>query len=146
MKNILDRFEEKYIRAESGCHLWIASKNPAGYGHFSVDCEVKDAHRISYELYVGQIPKGMFVLHRCDNTSCVNPEHLFLGTQADNLDDMDMKGRRNTPHGETHYCAKLTLKQVESIRVDDRTHRAIAKHYGVGKTIIGAIKRGEKWK
>lgn len=146
MKTIIDRFEEKYVKAESGCYLWIAAKNNAGYGHFGMDGEIRDAHRVSYELYIGQIPAGKFVLHRCDKPSCVNPKHLFLGTQADNLADMDAKGRRNTPHGETHCCAKLTLKQVEAIRSDARSHRLIAKNYGVGKTIVGSIKRREKWK
>lgn len=146
--SVRKRFEEKFqIDPASNCHVWCAATNNSGYGHFGVNGKVVDAHRFSYEEYVGTIPHGMFVLHRCDNQSCVNPEHLFLGTQNDNLKDMDKKGRRApVPSGELSWASKLTKKQVNGIRADSRSHRFLASVYGVGKTTIGSIKSNKTWR
>ena len=76
----------------SGCWLWLLSK-AFGYGNFKVNGKTKRAHRVAWEEFNGPIPEGMNVCHTCDNPSCVNPEHLFLGTQYDNLQDMKQKGR-----------------------------------------------------
>ena len=78
----------------SGCWLWLKSLNNAGYGTVAVKGKSKMAHRFSFEFYSGPIPKGHLVLHRCDTPSCVNPEHLFTGTQSDNQNDAQLKGRR----------------------------------------------------
>jgi hypothetical protein len=85
------------------------------------------------------------VLHRCDQPLCVNPEHLFLGTQADNTRDMDAKGRANRPKGEAHGWAKLTNDQVLLIRKSPETHRELGKIYGVHHSTIGNIKRSRIW-
>jgi hypothetical protein len=103
-----ERFWEKVVRGD-GCWEWLAKKNNKGYGMFGgrkVDGFVL-AHRVAYELTHGAIPKGRFVLHRCDNRGCVNPEHLFVGDYIDNVRDMHAKGRGR---------AKITYAVAEEIR------------------------------
>jgi hypothetical protein len=109
-------------------------------------------HRRAWTEANGPIPDGMFVLHHCDNRACSNVEHLFLGTQTDNMRDMLAKGRgsRVGPRGEAHGHAKLTEAQVREIR--DRyaakgvTHDRLAKDYGVSSELIGLIVRRKIWK
>lgn len=148
--NVAKRFEEKFVpEPNTGCWLWIGSIAGKGYGAFwNGKYEVK-AHRFSYELYVGPIPKGSghhgtCVLHRCDVRCCVNPDHLFLGSNQDNAEDRDKKGR-NTK-GETHPMSKLTEEQVLEIRADGRTHEAIGADYGISDKTVSSIKRRTRWK
>lgn len=103
--SILERFES-YISPEpnSGCWLWTASLDRKGYGHMVVDGRLMPAHRLAYERYVGPIPAGLLACHKCDVRCCVNPDHLFIGTHADNMQDMVRKGRGRYA-GRTH-CAK----------------------------------------
>lgn len=89
-KSLAERFEEKYIRIpESGCWLWLASLNNQGYGHFNE----KYAHRVSFEITNGPIPDGLIVRHKCDVSCCVNPDHLLIGTQKENMQDAVNRGR-----------------------------------------------------
>jgi len=142
-----ERFEAKVFREpNSGCYLWTAAVGKGGYGHFGVGGKVRDTHRLAYEMYVASIPSGSYVLHKCDVKCCVNPQHLFLGTQSDNLNDMTKKGRRNSARGEKSGAAKLTEKQVLQIRSDKRSTRTIAPEYGVGKSTIAAVKAGTSWR
>jgi hypothetical protein len=114
------RFETKFIKtAENECWLWSGAKSYQGYGVFNLHigkCKYKKviASRLSYEFYNGQIPIDMFVCHSCDNPICVNPNHLFLGTQKDNLKDMSLKGR--SLWGEKNVKAKFTNIQANEIR------------------------------
>ena len=138
-----------------GCWLWIASIKPRnGYGHLRVGNRDYNAHRYSYVLAYGEIPKGMEVMHICDVPHCVNPAHLKLGTHDENMADCKAKGR--TTHGERSGKAKLTAEHVRHIKAEyrkGRKHRSpwsnsaeLAARYGVGTGAIAAIIRGHSWK
>lgn len=94
MKTLEERFWEK-VQKGSECWQWAASKNTGGYGKICISGKLVQAHRVAWELSRGNIPQGQCVLHRCDVRSCVNPEHLFLGTHEDNMKDRDKKNRQS---------------------------------------------------
>ena len=147
MRSILERFEEKYIpEPNSGCWLWTASVNGDGYGQFFVGKKVL-AHRASWSMVYGDIPESTCVLHHCDQPSCVNPDHLFLGSKKDNSHDMMKKGRTTVLGmiGDDHPTAKLTEKEVLVIRKDPRLQRVIAAEYGVTQSLISAVKLKRYW-
>ena len=106
------------------------------------------AHRVSWELANGPIPSGMCVLHRCDNPPCVNPVHLFLGTQHDNVIDMIAKGRKNPACGENHGRAKLTAAAVREIRERGLTEsqQSLARLHGVSQVAISHVLLRKSWK
>ncbi len=136
----------KYVNKKSvnGCWVWTGAKNSDGYGHISDDKRsIRKAHRISFEMHIGEIPSGKIICHHCDNPSCVNPKHLFIGTQADNVADMMKKKRYQ--YGEKSHCAKLKEKQVIRIRADKRTCREIAVDYGVHEATIWFVKAKKTW-
>ena len=85
---------KQVTKAENGCLLWTGAAKPSGYGNINVDGRTESTHRAAYMAFNGEIPHGMVVCHHCDTPACVNPDHLFIGTQKDNLSDMDAKGRR----------------------------------------------------
>jgi len=129
---------------QSGCWEWTAYKDANGYGAISFSGKRKLAHRVMYELRYGLIPAGACVCHSCDNPACVNPDHLFLGSHAENMADMASKGR--APKGETHVAAKLTEADVLAIRADTGTQQEIAAKYGIGKSQVSRIRLGQTWK
>jgi hypothetical protein len=109
----MKRFYSKVsIDAITGCHEWTACKLKEGYGQFRLGNKMKLAHRIAWARENGEIPEGMCVCHKCDNPSCVNPGHLFLGTHQDNMDDKKFKGRGNQPKGENNGSARITKEQA----------------------------------
>lgn len=130
--------------ASDGCWIWRGYVGPDGYGRFSDGKKLLRAHRFSYEVLIGPIPQGMLVCHKCDVPLCVNPKHLFLGTNMTNSDDKVLKGRHQ--FGTRHVCAKLTEDEVRAIRLDIRSHEKIAKDYSVSHGTITGIKRGKTWK
>jgi hypothetical protein len=122
---------------------------------------MKLVHRVAWELWRGSVPTGLCVLHHCDNPPCFNPDHLFLGTDADNAADKYAKGRENIQRGAGHWSrrhpdriprgeetgsAVLTVDQVRAIRVDTRTLEAIAAAYGITKSGVAHIKKRRTWK
>ena len=142
----LTRFWSRVERRDLfGCWLWTAVKDGNGYGEISVGGKMLRTHRVAYELAVGPIPKGLCVLHTCDNPPCVNPAHLWLGTKGDNTRDCIAKGRGARSKGEAHGLAKLKSKDIPKIRNDDRALRTIAADYGVGRNTICDIKRRKRW-
>lgn len=144
---LAQRIEEMSIpEPNSGCWLWLRSTLPSGYGNIGIDGKVWRAHRASWLAYRGEI--GMLhVLHRCDNPCCVNPDHLFLGTQSDNMRDMFSKSRqnRNPPRGERHWNTSLTEEDVREIRAAPKYTRGLPEKYGVSFTTIHRIRAGECW-
>ena len=134
----------------SECWPWKASTDRHGYGYFRLDGGMRKAHRVAYELTHGPIPDGQVVRHRCDNPGCVNPGHLELGTQADNVRDRDERKRRAPPAGANNGRAKLTAEQVAEIRARYSTgyiaQADLARAYGVSHATIHAIVRGKGWK
>lgn len=133
-----------------GCWEWRAARNPKGYGNFSLEGRRSiNAHRFAYELSEGCSPGELCVCHYCDNPSCVNPAHLFLGTVQDNMQDMIQKGRNNPIHGEGHPSAKLNDSKVIEVRrlyAAGRSVRSLAKEYGLSWKAIGRIVKGTAWK
>jgi hypothetical protein len=144
-----DRFMRYVDRSgPNGCWLWTGAKVQHGYGRFLLLRPKRStpAHRVSYELYKGEIPSGLHVCHACDNPSCVNPEHLWLGTPGDNARDRDKKDR--VQHGERHYAAKLTFNDVaEIIRKSGLVSQTeLAAEFGVDPSNISRILSGKRWK
>ena len=141
----MDRFWSKVDRGTPDeCWLWKAALfTRSRYGAFGLNGKHVGAHRVAWELTYGQIAPGLCVLHHCDNRSCVNPRHLFVGTRKDNYHDSVQKGRNC--RGATHGLAKLTDSQVLAIRSDTRLLREIAADYGVHLSTIGKIKRRNMW-
>lgn len=127
----------------TGCRNWIGWRNIHGYGYMNINGLTKRAHRVAYEEYVGQIPAGLSVLHRCDNPRCINPDHLFLGNHQDNMADMVAKRRNAT--GARHGQSKVTFEQVAAIRKEVGSQATIAKKYGLSQSQISRIKSGWSW-
>jgi hypothetical protein len=148
MAGLKERFESKFIpESNSGCWLWIGAAINKGYGRIRCSGIPKLAHRVAWELYRGEIPKALCVLHRCDTKLCVRPDHLFLGTVRDNNLDMVEKGRAMMSHcGERNGSAKLTANQVRQIRGAAGTQRSIGKQFGVHQTAISKIRNNQRWK
>ena len=113
----IERFAQKFeVKGLTECWPWHSYLNRMGYGHFWSDGRNQLAHRLMWEFENGSIPDRLCVLHTCDNRVCVNPNHLFLGTQRDNIQDKHTKGRAADQCGEHNNSAKLTADQVRQIR------------------------------
>lgn len=148
-KTLEERFWAKVATGEpAACWEWHATRRN-GYGRIKVDGKLKSAHRIAYQLYHGDIPPGMKVCHRCDNPSCVNPAHLFLGKQKDNVQDMIEKGRYHPVCGEKQGNAKLTAAQVRRIRAQHSagsSYTQLGAMYKIHRSTIGRVVTRKTWK
>lgn len=144
-----DRF---WLRVEpsEGCWTWLGATSPNGYGIVQRGGRVHMAHRVAWEYARGAIPSGKVVCHACDNPPCVNPAHLFVGTQADNIADMDRKGRRrsNPPKGPNAKRAVLSEAEAVEIRrryAEGERQLELAAAFGVSKGTIYNVLRGKHW-
>ena len=143
------------INQTTGCWEWQGAKKN-GYGHTIAGSRTNGtrkripAHRLSYQTFVGQIPEGMEICHRCDNRCCVNPEHLFIGTRQDNVDDREAKGRNRPPKGSNNGRAKLTEDAVLRARLErmekHTSFQKLADKYGVSKHTMQQAIKWRLWK
>jgi len=137
------------VQKAGECWMWPGSIHQSGYGQFFLSFSTKRVrvHRFAYEIFVGPIPDGLYCLHRCDNKACVNPDHLYLGTHQDNMNDRNQRGR--TAHSERHGRAKLTASKVLAIRkaaTQGKTRRQLADKYHVSPECIRDIANHRRWK
>jgi hypothetical protein len=150
------RFWSKVNRKkENDCWIWQAGKMD-GYGYFRIGGRTGRhilAHRYSWEIANGAIPKcddyhGNIIMHICDNRACVNPLHLTLGKQSDNVKDMDNKGRRKTKtyQGEQHHNSRFTDKDIRYIRRSSKSNAEIAREFSCARQVIGVIRKRITWK
>jgi len=140
------------INKRSGCWEWQLSTYVKGYGQLSVQGDKWLAHRYSFFIFVGEIPKGLCVCHTCDNPSCVNPEHLWLGTYKENTEDMIKKGRHSfylNKTGERHPFSKITDREaIEICNLVNlgNSHISVANMFGLSRTHVSQMVFGKKRK
>lgn len=141
-------FEQRFwskVDKSGDCWLWKGSRFWSGYGAFELNGKVQRAHRVAWELTFGSIPDELQVLHYCDNPPCVNPEHLWLGTKADNSADMAKKDR--VAYGEAQGSSKLKATEVVRIRklAGSMAQRPLARLFGVNQSQVCRIIQREQW-
>lgn len=153
-RDTIARFNDKFwIDPISGCWLWQGKKlssPPNNYGRFWLHGRFVLAHRASWVLHRGGIPDGKVICHKCDDPLCVNPGHLFIGTQLDNIKDMCAKKRNSTAHGENNKMSKFTETDIKNIRaicsVYRKKYAKIARQYRVTAAAIRAIDIRATWR
>lgn len=140
----LQRFM-RHVQKTDSCWLWTGAINRNGYGSFWLNGRVETASRAAYQLLVGEISHGLFVLHRCDNPKCVRPDHLFLGDHATNMRDRNTKGRAYRGIGEGNPRARLTATDAVAIRSSRAASRTLAGMFGVSMSTVQRIRSGKQW-
>jgi hypothetical protein len=139
---IKERLAHKTKKSDSGCHEWTGCKNSHGYGQMSARNKLQGVHRLAYEEYVGPIPDGMCVCHKCDNRICLNPDHLFVGTVADNMAD---KGRKGRCSKHSHKITRSEAEEIRRLRAIGVPINKIAAEFPISPTQISRIGRGVSW-
>ena len=161
-KRTIDERLKESSEQNGDCLIWRLGLSVMGYGLMKIGKTTRYAHRIAYETWVGPIPKGMWVLHKCDNQPCINPKHLFLGTHRENMEDMAAKGRATSGleqinamrpervRGERNPRAKLTWIQVEAIRRRYKRGKvsamSLANEYGVDEAQVLRVIHYKTWR
>ena len=155
------------MRSPAECWLWRGARSAGGYGAFWCERKIVTAHRVAFcshwGLFLRMLPKWLCVLHECDTPACVNPAHLWVGTQLDNARDRDKKGRTNSargdrsgsrkhperrPRGDRHGCAKLSTWQTIGVMaryVQGVPRSQVAHEYGVSRRTVWSVTAGETW-
>ena len=141
------------VGTDTECWPWTGSTNGRRYGRLEFEGKYQQAHRVSYQIFREAIPDNTNVLHECDNPICVNPKHLFLGTQQDNVDDMIAKGRacfgdQRPIVGSQHPSAQLDedkVREIKRLLNEGHRHRDIANYFGVARQTITNISTGTRW-
>lgn len=139
----------RYVERGADCWEWTGSRSD-GYGTLRTDRSCIKAHRVSWILHKGPVPEGSVIRHRCDNAGCVNPDHLELGTQRDNMRDAMVRGRlTNRVRGEQHYRARLTAAAVARIRelaAAGRSRASIAREFEIAQVTVWRVLTGQSWR
>lgn len=150
--SLVDRFWNRVQKNDEGCWGWTGSLSPAGYGRlYATKTRSVYAHRVSFDANVSPIPDGMEVCHRCDNPARTRPDHLFLGTHAENMADMRAKGRGGVPpRHKGEECPSAVLSSADVLEIDRRlregeSQTAIARDYSVSKGAVQRIAAGKTW-
>lgn len=159
-QKLQSEFADKFLQLVSpepntGCWIWAGHYFKSGYGCFAkFKFKGRKAHRASWVVHHGEIPDGMYVCHKCDNKYCVNPDHLFLGTAKDNIQDYWRKGKGKAPKQESwqkargirHGRSKLSEEQVFFIKTNYASNKELAKMFGVDASLIYLIRKGKIWR
>lgn len=147
IERLFKRVENTAFLTDEDCWNWIGCTNNRRYGSIGLAGKVIGAHCYSYLIYKGSIEEGQHVLHKCDNRRCVNPSHLFLGSNYDNIQDKINKGR--LPKGDTHNSSVLLSSQVLQMREDYKTETrlwVLAKRYNIASSTVFKIVNRQRWK
>lgn len=143
------RFMSKIHRGDNGCWLWLDKLRKDGYGHIKINGKMILAHRFSWYIFNNNIPTTKYCLHRCDNRACVNPDHLFLGTQEDNMADMTNKGRSPSNEGDANPHSKISERDaLDILRLYSRGEcaaRVLSDKYHISETQVYLIYTGVSW-
>ena len=137
------------VDEKTKCWNWAGHLTEKGYGQFGVDGGIVRAHRFSFEALKGEIEPGMNVCHHCDNPSCVNPDHLFLGDQQKNIDDMMSKGRNLGGVTASRYQGKVddqVVEKIKELRASGHRNVDIAKRFGISQSYCSGLARGVDWR
>jgi hypothetical protein len=144
---VKQRFDSRIQVDSNGCWIYCGHIRPNGYGQFYIGKVAYSAHRIQWERYFGSIPVSYCVCHKCDVRSCVNPEHLFLGTQQENVNDRERKGRGIS--GKRCHTAKLTevqVREIRTLRAAGKTLKSLARQYNVCLSTIARAGNLKSWR